>query len=588
MVDIDLPLDEIISKQKIGKKLNRNGPQSRPAPRPAPLMRRQTTVTTLSTVMKAKTTTDARSTIISLKRKNMVDARNLLGKISQKMDARTKLSAGAKPGISSRVGVKVVKPKEPTDMRQKLNKNKGANNAGQHIKSAQGQQSSVGANGTFSRTAGTNKLVRTVQTKPAPVRAPVKKVAPKPAPVRRVQQQPVQQVKTIYVNPQPVRQVARPVKRVQQMPVQRVQVRQQPAYRPVRQTVVYQQPQIVYADEPIQEYYDDGMDDVMDDQYVDQMDGNVMYEDDQFIDDGGDMYGPPMPQPLMRSQSMRVVQQRPRMMQNQQQQFVQQQPMQQPRQQQRFMQQQQMSNNNQQFVQQSNNMNGNMDNGMDYQFVQQPMQRQNLGNMFVSQQQQNQGYSNNNQGMMMQQRPQQNFNNQQQSQRYVQQSPRNNVVQQQQSSRFVQQSPQQARISRFGNNKPQPQQRSQQQSRPVQQKRVVQQTSSRNVQQSRTVAREQPARSVQQRTSIKSPAAKKVIGTRVSVTNLHAVATADDIEELFENIGKVTSAKMAAKGSVVVVFKSTADAQKSVEVYHNRKLDGLPMQVKIIGQVFEK
>ena len=63
----------------------------------------------------------------------------------------------------------------------------------------------------------------------------------------------------------------------------------------------------------------------------------------------------------------------------------------------------------------------------------------------------------------------------------------------------------------------------------------------------------------------RSPAAKKVIGTRVSVTNLHAVATADDIEELFENIGKVTSAKMAAKGSVVVVFKSTADAQKWVQ-----------------------
>ena len=31
-------------------------------------------------------------------------------------------------------------------------------------------------------------------------------------------------------------------------------------------------------------FYTRQMDDVMDDQYVDQMDGNIMYEDDQFID----------------------------------------------------------------------------------------------------------------------------------------------------------------------------------------------------------------------------------------------------------------------------------------------------------------
>jgi len=96
--------------------------------------------------------------------------------------------------------------------------------------------------------------------------------------------------------------------------------------------------------------------------------------------------------------------------------------------------------------------------------------------------------------------------------------------------------------------------------------------------------------SAPQRTQVRAPAPapKKVIGTRVSVTNLHAVASADDIEELFENIGKVTSAKMVTKGSVVVVFKSAADAQRSVEVYHNRKLDGQPMNVKILGQVYEK
>merc|ERR1719295_15754 len=130
--------------------------------------------------------------------------------------------------------------------------------------------------------------------------------------------------------------------------------------------------------------------------------------------------------------------------------------------------------------------------------MQQP--NQSLGSMFVGQQQ------------YVPQQQQQSYSRpvQQQSSRMYRPS---SSQQQQPSSRYSSQ-PQSSRYSSQ-------QQSSQRTSRPAASSRVQ-------------AAPKAPARAVVQ---------KKVIGTRVSVTNLHAVATADDIEELFENIGKVTSAK---------------------------------------------
>lgn len=124
--------------------------------------------------------------------------------------------------------------------------------------------------------------------------------------------------------------------------------------------------------------------------------------------------------------------------------------------------------------------------------------------------------------------------------------------------------------------RPQPQPRYQQ--RPQPQQRPVQQRPMQRPQQHQPVRRAAPV--VRQ-----AAPAPKVLGHRVIVSNLHPVATHEDIEELFGNIGPVSSCKMTRPGTATVIFLNLSDAHKSVEVYHNRKLDGQPMQVKIVGSV---
>jgi len=360
-----------------------------------------------------------------------------------------------------------------------------------------------------------------------------------PRPVKKVVRasQPQKIVKTIHVNPKPAQPLMkRSVQQVRKVPVQRVIRQAAPGYRPVRQTVVYRQrqPQQVIYEEPM---YEDEMD-------GDMIDDGVIYEDD-LIDD--DMYEPVAPQPLMRR---RRVMQRPvvanNMMMPPQQPYMQQ-PMQQPMQQQTRYVQQQI--NQQQYVPQNMNMGGMMNGGgmsQNY-MMQQQQQPPQLGRMFTGGQQQ----------------------------QYVPQSSYSRPMQQQAPSSYRPSS------SRYSSQSSGPSRGA-----PSRTSRPSQPQSSRSAQPSKGVASRISA--PPKPAPIRAPVQKKVIGTRVSVTNLHAVATADDIEELFENIGKVTSAKMVTKGSVVVIFRNAADAQRSVDVYHNRKLDGQPMNVKILGQVYEK
>lgn len=68
------------------------------------------------------------------------------------------------------------------------------------------------------------------------------------------------------------------------------------------------------------------------------------------------------------------------------------------------------------------------------------------------------------------------------------------------------------------------------------------------------------------------------------VTNLHHVVSVEDIEELFDNIGTLKSARLVRVGFAEVVFMNQEDALKSVEVYHNRQLDGQPMNVTLVAK----
>jgi len=67
---------------------------------------------------------------------------------------------------------------------------------------------------------------------------------------------------------------------------------------------------------------------------------------------------------------------------------------------------------------------------------------------------------------------------------------------------------------------------------------------------------QQMSRPVQHRTT---PA--KIVGHKVSVSNLQA-ATREDIEELFGNIGQISSCNMITSDTATVIFKNINDAKK--------------------------
>jgi len=56
------------------------------------------------------------------------------------------------------------------------------------------------------------------------------------------------------------------------------------------------------------------------------------------------------------------------------------------------------------------------------------------------------------------------------------------------------------------------------------------------------------------------------------------------MEELFSTIGTIVNARMVREGVAEATFLKEEDALRSVEVFHNRQLDGLPMNVSIIGK----
>jgi len=613
----DIALSDYISQKNIGQRLGVR-PTERLAPKPLMRVQNRLSSASLATSMKAKSAVtaggDARNKIIQLKRKNLADARDHLGELAKKIDARTRLNNKGNAAPNAANGL-FTKPKEPMDMRDKLNrKNQQVKpsvqqrNVQQHFNRSNQQPSRGGApllsnNTTIVRTINTGRPAQ--PSRPAQQSRPVQQnrnVQPQYAESTRTVRQPVRSA-------EPVR-ASRPVRTVQSAPVVRKVIKQVP--QPIRTVAVsrartiraaampavrkvYRQPvqqQIVYEDDPYGvEYVEEPP---MDDRYMEVLE-EPMYEEplyDEVYEEPEPVYQPrkvivkrpavqqsqrqvsyqrPMqarPQPLIRQSRPEpfVQQQQPNnYMQQQQQPFMQQQ---QPQQQ--YYQQQQQN-----FPQQQQDF---------------PQQQQN-GSQFYGNQQQQPLMNQNNMPYGPAVPPQmQNQYSMQQNQYSMQQQQQQRPMQQQQYNRAQQQ------------NRPQHQSRSSQPSRSVQSRTSDNRTSNnRNPQSSSRPAPSRPAVSAPRREPVSAPRlrpapakaapatpASKVVGQRVSVSNLHPVATADDIEELFENIGEVSSAKMVTSGTVVVVFRQMADARKAVEIYHNRKLDGQPMQVKILGSVFEK
>jgi len=73
-------------------------------------------------------------------------------------------------------------------------------------------------------------------------------------------------------------------------------------------------------------------------------------------------------------------------------------------------------------------------------------------------------------------------------------------------------------------------------------------------------------------------------GSKVVINNLQTSVTEEDILELFGDIGALKKAKLVTPGHAEVTFVQRREAQRAVEVYHNRQLDGKPMKCTLVGQ----
>ena len=59
--------------------------------------------------------------------------------------------------------------------------------------------------------------------------------------------------------------------------------------------------------------------------------------------------------------------------------------------------------------------------------------------------------------------------------------------------------------------------------------------------------------------------------------------TQEDINELFSDVGNVRNVRMAGKGVAEVVFARREHAEKAIDVYDKRQLDGRVMKLHIEG-----
>ncbi|KAL0893959.1 hypothetical protein ABMA27_014036 [Loxostege sticticalis] len=75
---------------------------------------------------------------------------------------------------------------------------------------------------------------------------------------------------------------------------------------------------------------------------------------------------------------------------------------------------------------------------------------------------------------------------------------------------------------------------------------------------------------------------KPVLEYRIIVSNLRSTVTGGDIEELFGDVGGMVESRLVRPGTAEVIYKTQEDAQRAVDLYHNRQLDGQPMNCLLV------
>ncbi|XP_050082569.1 uncharacterized protein LOC126569486 [Anopheles aquasalis] len=79
-----------------------------------------------------------------------------------------------------------------------------------------------------------------------------------------------------------------------------------------------------------------------------------------------------------------------------------------------------------------------------------------------------------------------------------------------------------------------------------------------------------------------SPPRAVASGFRIIVSNLHHNVTQQDIKELFEDVGDLLESRLVRTGVAEVIYRTLGDAEKAVDAYHNRQLDGQPMNCLLV------
>ncbi|XP_055911115.1 uncharacterized protein LOC129945403 [Eupeodes corollae] len=82
---------------------------------------------------------------------------------------------------------------------------------------------------------------------------------------------------------------------------------------------------------------------------------------------------------------------------------------------------------------------------------------------------------------------------------------------------------------------------------------------------------------------LKPQNSSQMSGYRIVVSNLNTSVTEGDIKELFEDLGELYESRLVRPGIAEVIYKDLKDAEKAVETYHNRQLDGQPMKCLLVN-----
>lgn len=96
-----------------------------------------------------------------------------------------------------------------------------------------------------------------------------------------------------------------------------------------------------------------------------------------------------------------------------------------------------------------------------------------------------------------------------------------------------------------------------------------------------SILKKRPMAALKNDTKVQKPD-KTTLEFRIIVSNLRNTVTAGDIEELFGDVGGMLESRLVRPGTAEVIYKTQEDAQRAVDLYHNRQLDGQPMNCLLV------